>query len=83
MENRTTLKGKIAHVSRTYPGSIHDFPFKPSCPTKLEKNHPLGSEEKEYHQALSRIRVKVENRVGANEGLQNFVRSLSQQMQKI
>jgi len=74
MEIRTTLKGKIVHVSRTYPVSIHDFPF---------INHTLGSEEKEYHQALSRIRVKVENRVGAIEGLQNFVRSLSQQMQKI
>jgi IS5 family transposase len=87
-EIRVTLEKRIVHVSKTYPGSIHDFSVhkqEPLLPKKsrvyvdlgyqgLDKRHretelpykafkkkPLDKEEKQYNQALSRIRVKVEN----------------------
>jgi len=87
-EIRVTLKGQIVHVSKSRPGSVHDFEvFKQEPPPpdharlfvdsgyqgidkrhknvdfpyKSTKKHPLDQEEKEYNQALSRLRVKVEN----------------------
>ena len=87
-EIRTTLEGEILHVSKTKPGSVHDFALykqEPPIPKDarayvdsgyqgLDKLHPstelpfkktktkaLTKDEKVYNQALSRIRVKVEN----------------------
>jgi IS5 family transposase len=87
-EIRVTLKGRIVHISKTHPGSAHDFAVykqEPPAPKNsrvyvdsgyqgLDKRHaqtelpfnatrkkPLDLQEKEYNQALSRLRVKVEN----------------------
>jgi hypothetical protein len=90
-EIRTTLQGRIIHVSKSYPGSLHDFnvhkqepPLYPKSrafvdsgyqgldkdhpdtemPYKASKTKPLDKEAKAYNQALSRIRVRVENVLG-------------------
>lgn len=90
-EIRVTKEGKIVHVSKTHPGSAHDFTvFKQELPPpkgsrvyvdsgyqgidhfhkeaefpyKASKTKPLDEEEKEYNQALSRIRVRVEHIIG-------------------
>lgn len=87
-EVRVTRKGRIVHVSKTRPGSVHDFSLykeeppipketrtfvdsgyqgldklhpPTEIPYKSSKNKPLDSDEKDYNQALSRIRVKVEH----------------------
>jgi hypothetical protein len=87
-EIRTTLEGRIVHVSKSKPGAIHDFALHKQAPPlpkntrafvdsgyqgldkyhpqtelpfKASKNKPLDQEGKAYNQALSRIRVKIEN----------------------
>lgn len=87
-EIRTTLQGKIIHVSKTKPGSLHDFALykeevpipkgarayvdggyqgldklhqETELPFKKTKKKALDLEEKDYNQALSRVRVKIEN----------------------
>jgi hypothetical protein len=90
-EIRVTRKGRIVHVSKSRPGSVHDFklhktePLIPKetrafadsgyqgldklhiqteLPYKATKTKPLDKEEKEYNQALSRLRVVVEHILG-------------------
>lgn len=90
-EIRVNLKGRIIQVSKTHPGSVHDFSiFKQETPPpphsrtytdsgyqgidqlhpnaefpyKGTKKKPLGTAEKEYNQALSRLRVIAENILG-------------------
>lgn len=87
-EVHVTADGKIVHVSKTSPGSIHDFALhkaetrlpkntriygdsgyqgikkthpKARIPIKKKKNKPLTKRQKAYNQALSRMRIKVEN----------------------
>jgi IS5 family transposase len=90
-EIRITPKGRIINVSKTKPGSVHDFEVykggpplprdstaladsgyqgldklhaRTEIPFKASKNNPLGSEDKIYNRALSRIRVKIEHVIG-------------------
>ena len=90
-EIRVTRKGRIVHVSKSRPGSIHNFELhkteppipkqtrafvdsgyqgldklhiQTELPYKAIKTKPLGEEEKEYNQALSRLRVVVEHILG-------------------
>lgn len=90
-EIRITKQGRIIHLSKHKPGSVHDFelhktesPIPKSTrvfvnsgyqgldklhsqiefPYKATKIKPLDEEEKEYNQALLRIRVKVEHILG-------------------
>ena len=90
-EIRISRKGRIAHVSKPRPGSVHDFRLhkeeppihkdtrafvdsgyqgldklhiQTELPYKAIKTKPLGEEEKEYNQALSRLRVVVEHILG-------------------
>jgi hypothetical protein len=90
-EIRVTRKGRIIHVSKSRPGSVHDFEIhkteppvpkqtrvfvdsgyqgldklhtQTELPYKATKTKPLDEEEKEYNQALSRIRVIVEHILG-------------------
>jgi len=90
-EIRITRQGRITHISKPRPGSIHDFnlhkqepPLPPNTrtyadsgyqgldkihqatelPYKSTKHKPLDRDEKEYNQALSRIRIIVENIIG-------------------
>lgn len=90
-EIRVARKGRIVHVSKSRPGSIHDFQVykmeppipkdtrafadsgyqgldklhtQTELPYKATKTKPLDEEEKEYNQALSRVRVVVEHILG-------------------
>lgn len=90
-EIRVTRRGRIIHVSKSRPGSIHDFELhkteppipkqtrvfvdsgyqgldklhiQTELPYKATKTKPLDEEEKEYNQALSRLRVVVEHILG-------------------
>ncbi len=90
-EIRVTRRGRIVHVSKSRPGSIHDFELhkteppipkqtrafvdsgyqgldkfhiQTELPYKATKTKPLDEEEKEYNQALSRLRVVVEHILG-------------------
>lgn len=90
-EIRVTRRGRIVHVSKSRPGSMHDFELhkteppipkqtrafvdsgyqgldklhtQTELPNKATKTKPLGEEEKEYNQALSRLRVVVEHILG-------------------
>src|SRR5690606_20752055 len=90
-EIRVTRRGRIIHVSKSWPGSVHDFELhkteppipkqtrafvdsgyqgldklhtQTELPYKATKTKPLGEEEKEYNQALSRLRVVVEHILG-------------------
>ena len=90
-EMRITKKGKIVHLSKCKPGSVHDFELhkteppipkhtrafadsgyqgldkrhgQTELPYKATKTKPLDRSEKEYNQALSRVRVKVEHILG-------------------
>lgn len=90
-EIRVTRPGRIIRVSKSRPGSIHDFQVykteppipkdtrafadsgyqgldklhtQTELPYKATKTKPLDGSEKEYNQALSRIRVKVEHILG-------------------
>lgn len=90
-EIRVTPRGRIVHVSKSRPGSVHDFELhkteppipkqtrtfvdsgyqgldklhiQTELPYKSTKSKPLGEEEKEYNQALSRLRVVVEHILG-------------------
>lgn len=90
-EVRITRRGRIIHLSKCKPGSVHDFELhkteppipkntrafadsgyqgldklhaETELPYKATKTKPLDEEEKEYNQALSRIRVKVEHILG-------------------
>lgn len=90
-EIRVTRKGRIVHVSKSRPGSVHDFELHKTeppipkntrafvdsgyqgldklhiqveLPYKATKTKPLGEEEEEYNQALSRLRVVVEHVLG-------------------
>ena len=90
-EIRVTRRGRIVHVSKSRPGSIHDFELhktgppipkqarafvdsgyqgldklhiQTELPYKATKTKPLDEEEKEYNQALSRLRVVVEPILG-------------------
>lgn len=85
-EIRITPEGRIVHISKSRPGSVHDFTLykqeppiwrdtrafvdsgyqgldkihqETDLPYKKAKNKPLDKEEKQYNQALSRIKVKV------------------------
>lgn len=86
-EIRVTKEGKIVHVSKTRPGSVHDFRLhkeerpvlkdthvyadsgyqglgkihkKTQIPYKRSKKCSLNKEQKGYNQALSRVRIIVE-----------------------
>ena len=88
---QVTRRGRIIHVSKSRPGSMHDFELHKTeppipkqtrafvdsgyqgldklhtqieLPYKATKTRPLGEEEKEYNQALSRLRVAVEHILG-------------------
>ena len=90
-ERRVTRAGRLIHILKARPGSIHDFQVykmeppipkdtrafadsghqgldklhtQTELPYKATKTKPLDGEEKEYNQALSRIRVKVEHILG-------------------
>ena len=90
-EIRVTRRGRIVHVSKPRPASVHDFELhkteppipkhtrafvdsgyqgldklhiQTKSPYKATKAKPLGEEEKEYNQALSRLRVVVEHILG-------------------
>ena len=90
-EIRVTPGGRIVHVSKSRPGSVHDFELhkteppipkqartfvdsgyqgldklhiQTELPYKSTKSKPFGEEEKEYNQALSRLRVVVEHILG-------------------
>lgn len=90
-EIRVTRRGRIVHVSKSRPGSMHDFELhkteppipkqtrvfvdsgyqgldklhtQTELPYKATKTKLLGEEEKEYNQALSRLRVVVEHILG-------------------
>lgn len=56
-------------IKTDYPDAVIDIPFKKPRKSKKNPNPQLSDEQKAYKQALSKLRINVENAIG---GMKRF-----------